>query len=356
MTIGAGVNEHGVDIKGIAGLLITLAPETAIEAHAKRTAEGESCTVADIASALTGIDDARGHIIVLGPNWAGDMAAWFTPEEAAKAVRKVLGGENADDIWSHVNRGAIRLLEESYDPIPKAKSAAARRVAETEGTLNTPRIDKLAYTEASRLAREYPPSHVDTMARTHPDARVDDGRVIGMACTVGPGSHIGPNVRLGAGTNVGSNVRIHARTTTGKGIRIEEGTTIGHDCRIGGETVIGTWARVGPHVSSELCGAIGKRATIGEQVLIGRGTQVGEGAGIGAGTRIGDGAVVAPGLRIGSRCLIGARAHAAGADMPERTTVAKGLKITTAAEMARYAVEMTAPAAPAAPRAQGSPA
>ena len=292
MTIGAGTSGHGVHIKGIAGLLITIAPETAVVAHEERSALGQSCTMADIAIALTGIDDARGHTLVLGPNWAGDLAAWLTPEEAAEAVTKVLGGQGPEDIWSHVNRSAIRLLEESYDPIPKARSAAMELITRAEG--------EQASTEASRLDRQYPRSYVAETAQIHPNARIDDGTVIAPACKVGPESRIGPDVCLERGVSIG-----------------------------GG-------------------------ATIGEQVTIGYSAHVGEGARIGTGAQISACASVTGRIQIGSRCVIGEGSQLAGADMPEQTTVASRLKITTPAEMARYAIQLTAPAT--APRAQQAPA
>ena len=86
MLIGAGCTERGDQVKGMPGMLVTLAPNAARDVLRGQLAKHKSCTMADMAIALTGltgIDDARGHILVLGPNWAGGMCAWITPEEAA---------------------------------------------------------------------------------------------------------------------------------------------------------------------------------------------------------------------------------------------------------------------------------
>ena len=348
MLIGAGTTERGDQVKGIAGMLVTLAPEAARDVLSGQLAEHKVCTMADIAIALTGIDDARAHILVLGPNWAGGMCAWITPNEAAEAVSSVIVGCETVDIWAHLDREAIQQLEKTFKPLGRARTAAAERVAAASAHEQSVRMSA----EMARLGDEYPATWVFETTDIDPTARLDDGTIIGKTCKIGPGAHIEPDVRLGERANIGANVRIGKATTIENGVTIRDGATIGHNCRLGAANVIEAGATLQPHVTTEGEAVIGEGATIEDGVDIAFKARIGSGTVIERDASIDYEVVIGPKVRIGELCRIAKGTCIEGADMPALTVLAAGLKITTWQQMRRYALRVTPAPAPAESKAQ----
>lgn len=347
--IGIGYGrENGRVIGGLASLLIGLDPEGALAERDRRRAKNRQPTLQDIGMALTGLEAPWNHILLNGPNWAGDLAGWITPGEAARAVRNVLAGKAAGSIWQHVSADMLKKLEETYLPTEGARGVGARRHgmqrAEQSSAVDRGAVREAATSEErERLNELYKSTDIDPDARIDPTARIDD------EVTIGSGAEIGANCHVERGAIVGCNVRIGPGSRVGAGAHIEQESKIGPRVRIGERAMIGEHTEMEEGVAVGNQAVTGARTTLRENATVDNHatleaeTTVGEQAHVGAGSRIGTGCAIGPNTWIGAHGRIGERARVEGVRIDERHAVPGGAVITDDCGAARYALRIRPP-------------
>ena len=355
LTVGIR-NGDGERIAGIAGIAVTLHEEAAVRTYDDLRRAGAKTSLVTVAAALLGLRMEQMHELLRGPNFAGDLAGWITPQEAAAAVEHAIEAENrsgsppADGsgkanagIWRRINRTMLQRLEDGMQNTPRemAITAWTRRNLLEEGTDEDHEPYVTAFGRRRQQIRNaYPQTLVAVDAGIAPSAIVGDGVTIARQVQVRDGAVIGNGVRLGDAAVIGEGATVHDRARVEAGSAVGEDAVIAEDavihrgCKVGRSAFVGNGAEMDDHAQ------LGDEASLGRKSRLHTHAEVRPKAQIGANTRIFNRALIDAGVRIGNDAIIGEQAKIQTTSIGNDSWVPPEAIVDDAGAGTRYAIKL----------------
>ena len=339
LTLGIRSNAD-MRIGGIAAITVQRFPTAATEAYEGRTMYyNAKISLVLVAAGVLGLNNAEMHALLRGPNFAGDLAAWITPQEAGEAIAELLA--KRENIWNGIDRQMLHLLEQGVATAGRSRAMAVARDDEIVQSDRARRKPDGMTTDAEER---------DANEKRHPNTVVALSVEIAASAVVGDGTVISGEAKIGKNVAIGERASIRSHAV------IESQAIIGNDARVGmnarvkREAVVGGEARVGDGAELGERGVLGGKARIEAGAVLAEDVSVGDGSVIGARSkldrraRIGDQVLVGElvtigeGVTIERNAVIGQKAEITLTEIHEGRWVPANAKITNAVESERYAV------------------
>ena len=334
---------HKERIGGLSAITVQLYPEDSFlaldELNAAQSESNHDGSLFEIARRVLKLDESTAHLLLRGPNWAGYLGGWVTPEDAAAAIdilmTETAAGSGLEKVWSHVSSKALASLQGTTTPTPPRYTAILHWAAkEATGSGNYPEYPDQYSRNPDGFDRElneinslYPVSKIAA------DAKIAHNAILGDGVTIQANAVIETNARIGSNATIGRAVHIKRDTVIGETSMMLDCAGIGEDTWIGANTVVGGKTKIGANVSVGDNCKIGKDVDLGDGSTIGQSCTIGDGSKIGAGAQIrnevlvGDQVKIGDGVCINAECAVRSNAKIENVTIPAATIVPGGMEI-----------------------------
>ena len=339
LTIGRR-SGSGQEIGGLAMIALGIDAEKSVTAYRETESAERPRTLTTVAAQLLGLEGDEMHELLLGPNFAGGLAAWITPNETARAVLAMTTTNiKAGECWSHINRAMLAHIEHGMPIAPR--HAAMDKWAETLGAEQEATTPQALEARKEMLRKTYPDTDVAPSAMIAPTARIAEGVQIKSDAEMGEGTRLESGVTVEAGTKIGAGAQIGIGAQIAAQASVGQRTTVGNHAVIGTGTAVGEDAELGTQVWLAADVNIGEGAKIGNKTRVGQSSRIGKGAQIGEYVRLETKVTIGPNCNVGTGTYMGQESEVSEADIDKYRWVPSKTKITTHAKAERYAIRAT---------------
>ena len=239
MKVGQGTDTHA-HIRGLAAMTFTaLEQETReVVARLQRHRARNVLAMITVAAEILGLGPQAARMLLTGPNWFGEAAAWVSPDEAARARRTAAAERDVNRCWRHIDRGRLHRLHAGEDAAEYLYPWAKEMVDDTLAAIDPAMHEARVHDEVRELLRIFPSGRISPV-RASTRARRSGTGSVGAESRIGNGSRVsgpvGERTRIGHGCDIEGPVG--SDTTTGDSVKSR--VAIGNDCSIGSRSEIG---------------------------------------------------------------------------------------------------------------------
>ena len=338
LTLGIRSNAD-MRIGGIAAITVQRFPTAATEAYEGLTTYEAKISLVLVAAGVLELNNAEMHALLRGPNFAGDLAAWITPQEAGEAIGELLA--KRENIWNGTDRQMLHHLEQGVATAGRSRAMAVGRDDEIVESDRARRKADGMTTDAEEQ---------DSKEKRHPSTVVALSVEIAASAVVGDGTvingqaKIGKNVAIGERTRIGSHAVIDAQAIIGNDAQVGTNAQVKREAVVGGKARVGDGAELGER------GVLGYEARIKDGAVLAEDVNVGDGSVIGLRSKLGRRARIAErvlvgelvtigeGVTIERNAVIGQEAEITLTEIQEGRWVPAKARISNAVESERYAI------------------
>ena len=334
--IGMTRAEERVPMAGIAGIVLQMEPEAALQAYDEIAETGTRPTMTEIAAKLLGLAESTANALLAGPSWAGDRAGWIRPGDAAEATRKAAGKAAAKDVWSHLNRQALIRLDKGFGTEAHAYARRAKAAGEKKCFDPENHEDRKSWME-----QEFPRTRVAESAAVDATALIASGASIDGDAKIQRLARVEERVHVGAGAVIERSATLHRGCYVSEDAQIGAHASVGREVMVWKEVKVGERAAIEQRAELRIEGKVEAGARVGAASLIGEKATVGKEATIGSDTTIERQATIGAGVTVGRCCRIGKDAKISNAEIVDYTMIPDGAEIGNTADAEAYAIEYT---------------